>query len=131
MFSWSRPIPTPLAQYGGVPSAHPSQLPGPRVFPPPFYPQQEPVSYAGWVTARAQYTRAGGPPSTSFSTPMDASQRTQQRQRDAVGKTAYGVGSNGGWIGTAHVDPSGTRSALRRVRSGGSVAPAKKGSLFR
>lgn len=63
--------------------------------------------------------------------PTDSSLRTQRLKANAVGKSSFKVGlSNNEPITTKNYYPSGTRSHLRRVRSGGTVAPAKKGSIF-
>ena len=48
----------------------------------------------------------------------------------AVGKSSYKVGlPNEAPYSTKNYYPSGTRSSLRRARSGGCVAPKKKGAI--
>ena len=63
--------------------------------------------------------------------PIPSSMRTNIVKSIAVGKSAYKVGLPLiAPIGTKSYDTSFKRSALRRARSGGSVAPKKKGSIY-
>jgi hypothetical protein len=63
--------------------------------------------------------------------PISSSMRTNIVKSIAVGKSAYKVGLPlAAPIGTKSYDTSFKRSALRRARSGGSVAPKKKGSIY-
>ena len=63
--------------------------------------------------------------------PIPSSMRTNIVKSIAVGKSAYKVGLPlAAPIGTKSYDTSFKRSALRRARSGGSVAPKKKGSIY-
>jgi hypothetical protein len=63
--------------------------------------------------------------------PIPSSMRTNIVKSVAVGKSAYKVGLPlEAPIGTKSYDTSFKRSALRRARSGGSVAPKKKGSIY-
>jgi hypothetical protein len=63
--------------------------------------------------------------------PIPSSMRTNIVKSIAVGKTAYKVGLPlAAPIGSKSYDTSFKRSALRRARSGGSVAPKKKGSIY-
>jgi len=63
--------------------------------------------------------------------PIPSSMRTNIVKSVAVGKSAYKVGLPlAAPIGTKSYDTSFKRSALRRARSGGSVAPKKKGSIY-
>jgi hypothetical protein len=67
----------------------------------------------------------------NYTAPIPSSMRTSIAKSIAVGKSAYKVGLPlEAPISTKSYYPSGTRSSLRRVRSGGSVAPAKKGSIY-
>jgi|LakMenEpi03Aug12_release.lakeMendotaPanAssembly.Ray.scaffolds.fasta_scaffold576077_1 hypothetical protein len=62
--------------------------------------------------------------------PTDSSLYIQKRRAMAVGKSAYKVGlPYEAPISTKNYYPSGTRSSLRRARSGGCVAPKKKGAI--
>jgi hypothetical protein len=63
--------------------------------------------------------------------PIPSSMRTNIVKSIAVGKSAYKVGLPlDAPIGTKSYDTSFKRSALRRARSGGTVAPKKKGSIY-
>jgi hypothetical protein len=54
-----------------------------------------------------------------------------ERKSQAVGKSSYKVGLPvDALLSSQNVDTSFRRSSLRRVRSGGCVAPAKKGSIY-
>ena len=67
----------------------------------------------------------------NYIAPTDSSLRTQKLKANAVGKSALKVGlSKDAPITTKNYEPSNTRTHLRRVRSGGCTAPAKKGSIF-
>ena len=68
---------------------------------------------------------------TNHISPIDSSLRTNTLKANAVGKSAYKVNlPNDVPIGTKSYYPSGTRSSLRRARSGGCTAPKKKGSIY-
>jgi hypothetical protein len=57
----------------------------------------------------------------------DASQVTTNRRTNQVGVGS--LNASNGYMGfTTHSDINTTRDALRRVRAGGAVAPAKKGA---
>lgn len=57
--------------------------------------------------------------------------RTNNIKSQAIGKSVYKIGLPINTpIGTKSYDTSKTRSILRRVRGGGCVAPAKKGSIY-
>jgi hypothetical protein len=63
--------------------------------------------------------------------PIPSSMRTNIVKSIAVGKSAYKVGLPLlAPTGTKSYDTSFRRSALQRARSGGSVAPKKKGSIY-
>ena len=57
----------------------------------------------------------------------DSSDVSRRRRLSAVGKSSMNTDSNSISF-TSHSDINSNNSALRRVRSGGSVAPAKKGA---
>ena len=62
--------------------------------------------------------------------PTDSSLYIQKRRAAAVGKSSYKVGLPvEAPISTKNYYPSGTRSSIRRARSGGCVAPKKKGAI--
>jgi hypothetical protein len=67
---------------------------------------------------------------TNYIPPIDSSLYVNIRKSNAVGQTAYKVNlPNQVPTGTKSYYPSGTRSSLRRARSGGCVAPKKKGAI--
>ena len=66
----------------------------------------------------------------NYIAPMPSSMYVNVRKSVAVGKSAYKVGLPvNAPITSGCYYPSGTRSSLRRVRSGGCVAPKKKGAI--
>ena len=67
----------------------------------------------------------------NYIAPIPSSMYLNQKKSMSVGKSAYKVGlPTAAPISTKSYYPSGTRSALRRARSSGSVAPKKKGSIY-
>ena len=68
---------------------------------------------------------------TNYIPPIDSSMYVNIRKSVAVGKSSYKVGLGlEDPISTKCYYPSGTRSSLRRARSGGCTAPKKKGSIY-
>ena len=68
---------------------------------------------------------------TNYIPPVPSSLYLNTLKANAVGQTAYKVKlPNAAPTGTKSYYPSGTRSTIRRARSGGCVAPAKKGSIY-
>jgi len=62
--------------------------------------------------------------------PVPSSMYVDIKKSYAVGKSSYKVGLPAQTpISTKNYYPSGVRSSLRRARSGGSVAPKKKGAI--
>jgi hypothetical protein len=67
---------------------------------------------------------------TNYIPPIPSSLHVNTLKANAVGQTAYKVNlPNAAPTGTKSYYPSGTRSSLRRARSGGCVAPKKKGAI--
>jgi hypothetical protein len=67
---------------------------------------------------------------TNYIPPIPSSLYVNIKKSNAVGQSAYKVNlPNAAPIGTKSYYPSGTRSTIRRVRSGGCVAPKKKGAI--
>jgi len=67
----------------------------------------------------------------NYIAPTDSSMRTQRLKANAVGKSGLKVGlAPQDPYSTKNYSQSTTRSAVRRARSGGCTAPAKKGSIF-
>ena len=68
---------------------------------------------------------------TNYIPPVPSSLYVNTLKSNAVGQTAYKVNlPNAAPTGTKSYYPSGTYSTLRRARSGGCVAPKKKGSIY-
>ena len=89
--------------------------------------QTTPITKVSYSTQR-QYPVSSH---VNYIEPIPSSMRTKIVKRIAVGKSAYKVGLPLiAPIGTKSYDTSFKRSALRRARSGGSVAPKKKGSIY-
>lgn len=66
----------------------------------------------------------------NYIVPIPSSMRTNQLKSIAIGKSSYKVGlPNEAPISTKCYYPSGTRTSLQRARSGGCVAPKKKGAI--
>jgi len=67
---------------------------------------------------------------TNYIPPISSSLRVNEIKSQAIGQSAYKIGlPNTAPISTKNYYPSGTRSSLRRARSGGCVAPKKKGAI--
>jgi len=67
---------------------------------------------------------------TNYIPPIPSSLRVNILKANAVGQSSYKVNlPNSAPISTKNYYPIGTRSSLRRARSGGCVAPAKKGAI--
>ena len=67
---------------------------------------------------------------TNYIPPVPSSLYVNTLKSNAVGQTAYKVNlPNAAPTGTKSYYPSGTRSVIRRARSGGCVAPKKKGAI--
>jgi hypothetical protein len=67
---------------------------------------------------------------TNYIPPIPSSMYVNIVKANAVGQTAYKVNlPNTAPTGTKSYYPSGTRSTIRRVRSGGCTAPKKKGAI--
>lgn len=67
---------------------------------------------------------------TNYIPPIDSSLYVNIKKSNAVGQTAYKIGlANNVPTSTKNYYPSGTRTTIRRARSGGCVAPKKKGAI--
>lgn len=67
---------------------------------------------------------------TNYIPPLPSSLHVNIVKSNAVGQSAYKVNlPNSAPTTTKNYYPSGTRSAIKRVRSGGCVAPKKKGAI--
>lgn len=68
---------------------------------------------------------------TNYIPPIPNSLYVNIKKSNAIGQSAYKINlPNDTLIGTKSYYPSGTRSTIKRVRSGGCVAPKKKGSIY-
>ena len=67
----------------------------------------------------------------NYIAPTDSSLRTQRLKANAVGKSGLKIGlAQQQPYSTKNYSQSTMRTAVRRARSGGCTAPAKKGSIF-
>jgi hypothetical protein len=79
------------------------------------------------MSTQRQYATSGH---TNYIPPIDSSMRIQKLRSNAVGKSGYKIGLPvNAPYGTKSYDRSFTNTALRRARSGGCVAPKKKGAI--
>lgn len=79
------------------------------------------------MSTQRQYATSGH---TNYIPPIDSSMRIQKLRSNAVGKSGYKIGLPAAVpYGTKSYDRSFTNTALRRARSGGCVAPKKKGAI--
>lgn len=66
----------------------------------------------------------------NYITPIPSSMYVDIKKSNAVGQSSYKVNlPNDAPISTKNYYPSGTRTTIRRMRSGGCVAPKKKGAI--
>ena len=66
----------------------------------------------------------------NYITPIPSSMYVDIKKSNAVGQSSYKVNlPNDAPISTKNYYPSGTRSSIRRARSGGCTAPKKKGAI--
>ena len=87
------------------------------------------------TTGQAFYNFSGGKyynvsQHTNYIPPIDSSLYLEKRKAAAVGKSSYKVGlPPSAPYSTKNYYPSGVRSTIHRVRSGGCTAPKKKGAI--
>lgn len=68
---------------------------------------------------------------SNYISPIASSMRTNNIKSETIGKSVYKVGLPlNAPIASKSYDASKTRSSLRRMRSSGCTAPAKKGSIY-
>lgn len=133
-------------------------LNGLRPTPPYFYPTQSPVNSNMYSNMRKQYLRAGGNKNSEnnysletyhttayninssnkkipisnakFNKPLSSDLYLNKLKSNAIGKSSYKIGlPNNAPISTKNYCPPTSRSALRKTRSSGCVAPKKKGAI--
>ena len=89
--------------------------------------EREPHGYAIKSSQRAVPVSSR----TNYISPVSSSLHINNLKANAIGQSAYKVNlPNSAPIGTKSYYPSGTKSSIRRARSGGCVAPKKKGSIY-
>jgi hypothetical protein len=67
----------------------------------------------------------------NYIAPKDSSQRTEMLKAKAVGKSSYKIGlPNDALLSYKNYNKNDVKTALKFARSGGCVAPAKKGSIY-
>lgn len=89
--------------------------------------QSDPITKVSYSSQR-QYAVSSH---VNYIAPIASSMYLDKLKSIAIGKSAYKVGLPvEAPIGTKSYDTSFRRSSLRRARSGGSVAPKKKGSIY-
>lgn len=67
---------------------------------------------------------------TNYIPPVQSSMHIDKLKSNAIGKSAYKVGlPTSAPISTKNYYPSGTRHTIKKMRSGGCVAPRKKGAI--
>jgi hypothetical protein len=89
------------------------------------------TTYTNGFTGRKLVTHKNYIAAKTYNAPKDSSQITAIKKSQAVGQTSFKVGLKpNDPLGYKSQDKSFTRSAIRRVRSGGCTAPAKKGSIY-
>jgi len=130
------PVYGPLStnQYPGViPPHHSATLSGRRPNPPQYYPADNSSQFAN---ARYEFMRAPvricNPlaQTTKYTAPAASSMLTSARKRLAVGKSSYKQGlPDSAELSYRNYNTNDVKTALRMVRSGGCVAPKKKGAI--
>jgi len=86
-----------------------------------------PIPYVIYSSARQEPISGH----TNYIEPIPQSMFVNIKKSIAVGKSSYKVGLPlKEPLSTKNYYPSGTRSSLRRARSGGCTAPKKKGSIY-
>lgn len=67
---------------------------------------------------------------TNYIPPIQSSMHIDKLKSNAIGKSSFKVGlPNSAPISTKNYYPSGTRNTIKKMRSGGCVAPRKKGAI--
>ena len=88
--------------------------------------ESRPIAYTNYSNQKRTATSSH----MNYIAPKDSSMYLNIKKSTAIGKSSYKVGlPTESLLSTKNYYPSGTRSSLRRVRSGGCVSPAKKGAI--
>jgi hypothetical protein len=121
-----------------APSHNAGALPGRHPNPPQFYPADNSSQFAN---ARYEYSRVSSKysntngsvalaQSNKYIAPTASSMFTSARKRLAVGKSSYKQGlPDSALLSYKSYNTNDVKTALRMVRSSGSVAPKKKGAI--
>ena len=92
--------------------------------------REKALQSSGVFTSKSSQRQYNVSTHMNYIPPTDSSLHIQKMRAMAVGKSSYKVGLPiDAPCSTKNYYPSGTRSSLRRVRSGGCVAPKKKGAI--
>lgn len=121
------PCALPYHSYGTITGHHPN--------PPTFYPSSNNSTISH---SRHQYLYTNSELNSNYNvgknkyiTPMSSSMRTSQKRSNAIGKSGYKVGlPDSDPLSYKSYFPTDVLVHTRRVRSGGCVAPKKKGSIY-
>jgi len=86
----------------------------------------EPTAYVNYSSQRQHAVSTH----MNYIAPIQSSMYLNIKKSNAIGKSSYKVGlPTASPISSKNYYPSGTRTSLRRARSGGCVAPKKKGAI--
>ena len=92
--------------------------------------REKALNSTGTFTSKSSQRQYNVSTHMNYIPPTDSSLHIQKMRAMAVGKSSYKVGLPiEAPYSTKNYYPSGVRSSIRRVRSGGSVAPKKKGAI--
>ena len=92
--------------------------------------REKSLNSTGIFTSKSSQRQYNVSTHMNYIQPVDSSLHIQKLRANAVGKSSYKVGLPvEAPISTKNYYPSGTRSSIRRARSGGCVAPKKKGAI--
>ena len=92
--------------------------------------REKALNSTGIFTSKSSQRQYNVSTHMNYIQPVDSSLHIQKLRANAVGKSSYKVGLPvEAPCSTKNYYPSGTRSSLRRARSGGCVAPKKKGAI--
>ena len=92
--------------------------------------REKSLNSTGIFTSKSSQRQYNVSTHMNYIQPVDSSLHIQKKRAAAVGKSSYKVGLPvEAPYSTKNYYPSGTRTSIRRARSGGCVAPKKKGAI--
>jgi hypothetical protein len=92
--------------------------------------REKSLNSTGIFTSKSSQRQYNVSTHMNYIQPVDSSLHIQKLRAAAVGKSSYKVGLPvEAPYSTKNYYPSGTRTSIRRARSGGCVAPKKKGAI--